>query len=312
MKRRNFIHTGILTGAGVALAPGIKGQSAPKKRVLRVAHVTDMHIWPDPVPEKAIRQLLDHLRRLPDQPDLVFNTGDHIMDALKRTKEEVAAQWEAWDTYFRSALEYELYSCIGNHDVWGWGLADDRIKNDPLYGKAWAKEQLKLSETYYSFERNGWKFIFLDSVSFSGNSHAYFARLDDDQFNWLRNELEATPAETPVCMVSHIPILSSSVFFDGENEKSGNWQIPGAWMHLDARRIKDLFYQHPNVKAALSGHVHLIDQVNYLNVQYFCNGAACGNWWKGSYQEFPPAYALIDFYEDGSVNTELIYYREHE
>jgi len=47
-------------------------------------------------------------------------------------------------------------------------------------------------------------------------------------------------------VVSHIPIISTSVFFDGDNEKSGNWNVPRAWMHIDARKIKDLFADYPN------------------------------------------------------------------
>ena len=46
----------------------------------------------------------------------------------------------------------------------------------------------------------------------------------------------------------------------------------------------------------------------YRNVRYCCNGAVCGNWWKGAYEEYAPAYALVDFYEDGSVENRLVAY----
>ena len=90
--------------------------------------------------------------------------------------------------------------------------------------------------------------------------------------------------------------------------KNNKWQIPGAWMHKDAKRLKDLFFQHKNVKLAMSGHVHLQDEVNYLGVKYLCNGAASGGWWGGNYQEFPPAFALVDLYEDGSSEHQIINY----
>ena len=79
-------------------------------------------------------------------------------------------------------------------------------------------------------------------------------------------------------------------------------------MHIDARKIKDLFSDYPNIKLAISGHVHLADKANYLGIDYLCNGAACGAWWQGNYQEFPPLYAIIDLYEDGSFNSELVHY----
>ncbi len=58
----------------------------------------------------------------------------------------------------------------------------------------------------------------------------------------------------------------------------------------------------------ISGHLHLADRVKYLNVDYFCNGAASGAWWNGKNQEFAPSYALIDFYSDGSVRRTLKQY----
>ena len=67
-------------------------------------------------------------------------------------------------------------------------------------------------------------------------------------------------------------------------------------------------YKHPNVKAAISGHIHLADRTRYLNVDYFCNGSVCGRWWTGKYQEFAPAYALLDLFNDGSVECELIHF----
>ena len=72
--------------------------------------------------------------------------------------------------------------------------------------------------------------------------------------------------------------------------------------------IKNLFRRHPNVNVCLSGHLHLVDDLTYLGVRYLCNGAVCGGWWKGAYQEFGPAYALLDFYDDGSVENQLVAY----
>ena len=123
-------------------------------------------------------------------------------------------------------------------------------------------------------------------------------------------DLAATPAAVPICVLSHIPILSACTFLDGENEKTSNWQVPGQWMHLDVRRLETLFRQHPNVKACLSGHIHLADEVSYLGVRYFCNGAVSGGWWKGPYQEFGPAYAVVDFHDDGTVDNRLVHYRQ--
>jgi hypothetical protein len=79
-------------------------------------------------------------------------------------------------------------------------------------------------------------------------------------------------------------------------------------MHVDARKLKDMFLEHSNVKACLSGHIHLVDRVDYLGVSYYCNGAVSGAWWDGDYQECAPGYALVDLYDDGSVENVYVTY----
>ncbi|MGQ9650788.1 MAG: hypothetical protein ACUVXJ_11815 [Phycisphaerae bacterium] len=60
------------------------------------------------------------------------------------------------------------------------------------------------------------------------------------------------------------------------------------------------------MKVCLSGHVHLIDRVDYLGVSYLCNGAVCGGWWEGPYQECDAGYALVDLYDDGSFEKRYV------
>lgn len=301
MERRDFLNAGLFSLLGGSLLTSFKPDEQPKKRVLRLIHLTDMHIEPGEKVRKAIATMLREIGNLEVQPDLVLNTGDNIMDGLSRNKQNVSEQWQAWQEYFRNNLKHEMHSCIGNHDIWGWGMNDNAVRKDPLYGKAWASAMLNLQELYYSFEKKGWKFICLDSSLYDSKSKGYTARLDEEQLKWLKKELENTSSDTNICIASHIPILSVAVYFDGDNLKKGNWQIPGAWMHTDAKELTDLFNRHPNVKAALSGHVHMIDQIEFQGVSYFCNGSVCGKWWLGKYHGFGPSYAIVDFYEDGSV-----------
>lgn len=271
--------------------------------------MTDIHVMSGKQAPEKMAKAIQHAQSLPDKPDLILNGGDCIMDALKRSKSETAAQWTEWHGVLTNELELPLYSAIGNHDVWGWAL-QNRKKNIE-YGKNWASEELKLTQPYYTFNNNNWKFIVLDSTHFDPSyKSGYTAKLDETQFEWLAQTLADLDATKPICILSHIPIISFCPFFDGNNEKTGDWQVPGPWMHIDARRIKNLFTKHSNIKLALSGHIHLADQVRYLGIDYLCNGAVCGGWWDGPYQEFPPAYVLLDLYEDGSHKSQFIPYLE--
>lgn len=314
--RRGFLAGAAATLATASLPLGAKAaQPSPnRRRVLRAAHLTDFHLMPDregfQSPPAGTVAALRHAQGQADKPELLLFGGDLIMDSLKRTKAEANAQWDLWLKLVSEEVKTPYRLCLGNHDVWGWALRDQpELANDPQYGKGLAMERLGLKDRYYSFDQAGWHFVVLDSMQPSyANSHGYTARIDDAQFAWLARDLAATPASTPVCVLSHIPILSACVFFDDDLESTGSWVIPGAWCHIDARRLKNLFHKHPNVKVCLSGHVHLVDDLTYLGVRYLCNGAVCGNWWRGDYQEFSPAYALVDFYDDGTVENQLVPY----
>jgi 3',5'-cyclic AMP phosphodiesterase CpdA len=163
-----------------------------------------------------------------------------------------------------------------------------------------------MSGRYYSFTKNKWHFIVLDSTQ--ENNGGYIALLDDAQFNWLANELENNKDKF-ICIVSHIPIVSfcSAMFFK-DMLPNGDWKLSRALLHTDARKIKDLFKKYPAIKACLSGHIHLQDEVEYLGITYYCNGAISGNWWGGAFQDFEPAYALFDFFDDGTVQRQMIEY----
>ncbi|RME71809.1 MAG: metallophosphoesterase [Verrucomicrobia bacterium] len=317
VSRRRFLGTGALGAAGMISATALAARETVRPpvdrgaRVLRIAHLTDVHILPG---KGAAEGLAAALRQAQAAgPDFVFFGGDLIMDALKVEKDEALAQWVEWHRVVGEELHVEPVYALGNHDVWGWALPKGRraaASADPLYGKAMAMEQLGMKDRYYSFDRAGWHFIVLDSAHFHPEGgRGYRARLDDEQFAWLARDLEQVARDVPVCVLSHIPLLSVCAFFDGDNEATGDWVVPGEWAHIDARRIKDLFRKHRNVRVCLSGHIHLADDVRYLDVRYCCNGAVCGAWWDGAYQEFPPAYAIVDLYEDGSVENRLIPWR---
>ena len=314
LNRRSFFRqTGALAlgaAAGLATPSAFAAADPRRRRLLRAAHLTDIHVSPDNHAPEGMAAALRHAQGQADKPDILLFGGDCIGDALGTPKPQVLVQWGIWDRVMAAELKIPAYQCIGNHDIFGWNQRDQPdLPQDPAYGKTLALEHLGLKERYYSFDHAGWHFVVLDSMELNhSNNQGYLARLDDIQFAWLARDLAATPTAMPVCVLSHIPILSTAAFLDGENAGTGTWIVPGAWMHIDARRIKDLFKQHPNVKVCLSGHLHMEDDTTYLGVRYLCNGAVCGGWWKGKHDEFGPAYALIDFYDDGSVENQIVAY----
>lgn len=295
---KNLGLTGFLPFSSLAINTG-KAQSKPA-RSLRIAHLTDIHLEDVKEAPKKLSNCLHQLQNMDDRPDIIFNGGDTIMDALARKKDEVEKQWQLWDQVISQEVDMEIVHCIGNHDVWGAG-----DKNDPLYGKKYAMEKMQIEKPYYSFTKNGWQFIILDSTH-PINGNWYTGKLDEEQFEWLEHELSQLDPKLPILVMSHIPILTATGFYE-ENRKENTWTVPGGWMHIDFNRIKKLFLKHPNVKLCISGHMHLLDYVEYNGVCYLCNGAVSGSWWGNkTYHETEAGFAIIDLFEDGSFSREYI------
>ncbi len=286
---------------------GVKAFAADnhdRKRVLRFAHLTDVHIEPELNAPAGLAKCLHHLQAQKDQPSFIMSGGDSIFDALHQPKDRVELQWNIWQNVFKQDNSLPIEYCIGNHDCWGYGQ-----KEDPLYGKKYALEKMSLNMPYRSFDKAGWHFIILDSIQPKADGSWYICMLDEEQFNWLKQDLAKTPSTTPIIIVSHAPIVSAAVVVVDNKMKDDTGYILGLGaMHTDSARIIEVFDKYPNIKLCLSGHIHLYEQVRYNGITYICNGAVCGNWWKGMRYRTDNGYALLNLYDDGSFDNEYITY----
>ena len=91
-------------------------------------------------------------------------------------------------------------------------------------------------------------------------------------------------------------------------EATGEMTVAAGLCHTAAFDLVELFAKHPNVKACLSGHLHLVDHVRIKGVNFHCNGAISGNWWKGRLAGFDERYAVVDLDDDGSYTNEYVSY----
>ncbi len=290
MKRRELLKDIALTagtftvGSSVAFATE---QKQKKKTVLRIAHITDIHIRPEHNAPDRFLKCMEEVKK--HKIDFFLNGGDTIYaaDYSSVSRERVNEQWGIWKELRSKLSEYEMYSCLGNHDMW-WAAPD---KQDAMYGKEHVVRQLGIPGRYYSFDKKGWHFVILDSNNNGGS-------LDAEQRKWLEDDLARLPLGTPVMCLSHYPILAVCTIIDGGN-------------HTDSKYISGLFDKHKDKKVTcLSGHVHLQDSAVYNHVGYYCNGALSGYWWEDGdkesagkyyYKQTPPGYAIVDLMEDGTA-----------
>lgn len=306
VSRRRVLALGAATLGGATLIGAASGRGSsqpsqppgivPRRRSLRLAHMTDAHVQPEKAAGAGFAAAMAHMQSQADRPDVVLFGGDNVMgvDSVEGA-ERARVQLDVWKNVLRSELSLPHHCCIGNHDI---------LRNHPIDGKKWAVEALELPGRYYHMDQSGWRVVVLDSTSPRGET--YKGHLDEEQFAWLDGLLASTPRGTHVLVLSHIPILSAAVFFDGDLAEGGDWRVPGSWMHLDAVALKDLFYRHGNVRLCLSGHLHLSDHARYNDTWYCCNGAVSGAWWDGAYHECHTGYGLVDLFDDGSFENRYV------
>ena len=277
-----------------------------RKRTLRFAHMTDIHLNDERNAAKGFQAALAHIHDLDDRPELIVTGGDLIMDSLGTSVERAHEQWGLFNTTLKQHCRIPVKHCLGNHDGWGLYL-DESNRNGHAPSMDMAIERLGLPGRYYSYEVGGWKFIHLDSIRMQTEEKRYLGKLDDAQRKWLIQQLASSDG-MPVVIISHIPIVSASVFLYEDIAKETELIVSGAWMHLDAGGLLGMFKDRPNVKLALSGHMHLIDRVDIRQTSFICDGAVSGNWWKGDYHGFEEGYGLIDLYDDGSFEHQYVAY----
>jgi 3',5'-cyclic AMP phosphodiesterase CpdA len=288
----------LLAGSALATTFGLSGLAtgtAPRKRALRVLHMTDFHIQPEANAVPGSVKALQHAAK--QKPDLILGGGDLIMDAFAQTEARSRTQWDLFMKVTKEHANAPVRPCVGNHDVWGWNKKDSQTDgSERQWGKRWFTDLFELSRPYYSFDMKGWHFVVLDNIFLTPDG--YNGIVDPEQMEWLKSDLSANTR--PTLVMSHIPILSITPVATAYNRQTGQWLVGGNMMTKNSNELRDLFSQHPHVKIALSGHTHQVDRLDYSGVSYLCGGAVCGAWWNGANAGFNPGYRMIDLFTDGS------------
>jgi len=160
LDRRTVLKTLGLSAGAALVAPIMnanpKEENRKNKKVLTVAHITDIHIRPEHDAPNRFKKCLKEIKK--HKVDFFLNGGDTIYAAdyghIKR--ERVSEQWKIWKELRSEFSEYEVHSCLGNHDMW-WAAPN---KQDQMYGKEFVVKQLETPGRYYSFDKSNWHLLY--------------------------------------------------------------------------------------------------------------------------------------------------------
>ncbi len=275
--RRRFLQAlsagGALMASRPALAQTAWSIRGAERGRLRLVFYTDVHTrteWQTPL---ALTMAADAINA--QKADLVLGGGDLITDGFEATSQQVASRWDAYMA-MHDAIQGAHHVAIGNHDLVGV-LPEDGSPPaaDPRRD---FKERFGLSRTYRSFEALGYHFLLLDSVRVSGDKYLYHGWVSFEQREWIREELSRIPAEAPIVVVLHIPLLTAHYGLS----RGATFQARPNRVVVNNTEVLALFADR-NLVLVLQGHLHVSELLRLRGTTFITGGAVCGKWWRGPY-----------------------------
>lgn len=310
LSRRGFLGGVAAIGAGALLTPrpaAVHAAFQPKTAApggaqpFRFVHLTDIHVEPEREAAQGLAKALAAVEALRPRPDFILTGGDLVFDVLGASAERAPMLFDLYKKVMADHTSLPIHNTVGNHDVFGWARKHGVTPHTVGYGKELVKDKLGLKQTYYHFDHKGWRFFVLDNIQPAGGfSHGYQGFLDKPQLEWLAAELKATDPRTPVVFCEHIPSVTVTPFAYEENCKDGIWKLENSLVCADAATRVRLIDGH-NVRLWLSGHIHALDRAEFRGTTFICDGAVCGNWWKGPRDGMNEGFGVIDLLADGTV-----------
>jgi Icc protein len=298
ISRRSLLRTACAGAALAALPGGAWAREADLAApvAFRIAHLTDIHVQPELRAGEGFRQCMAVAHELEPRPDLILTGGDLVMDALAHDEVRVKKLFDLYTSICKDS-DIPIRQCIGNHDVFGWGSRKVVSPDNASYGKKMVQERLDLPRTTYSFDHKGWHFVMVDDIQ-PIKGEGYEGGFSDADLAWLETDLKAA-GEKPRVLVTHIPVVSVSVFRGTKAESEQPVQLGDALICQNPGPILKVLREY-KVNLVLAGHLHDNEVLQYEHTTHVGGGAVSGAWWKGPHRLSPEGFGVIDLRADGT------------
>ena len=231
MKRRDFVGHVAWTGAGILYVLGAEGivrasaEAAPG--TFSFVQISDSHIgYTGPANDDVrgtLQKAVSAINAMPNQPAFVIHTGD-VTHLSKATEFDDARA-------ILSTLRAPLLTIPGEHDVIG-------AEGPKRFAAAFGRKDAK-GRGWSSWDQNGIHFVSLINVG-EGETMGV---LGDEQLAWLKNDLAARKAETPIVVFGHVPLFAVAP----------EW----GWTTTDGTKAIAML-QRFKAATVLNGHIHQV------------------------------------------------------
>ncbi|GAB5402973.1 MAG: metallophosphoesterase [Aureliella sp.] len=275
--RRAFLQRGALVLGATSMAARAFGELPASHKLeskVAVGMVTDLHYAEkDPAGSRHYRETLGKLDEaaghfVERKPDFVVELGDFI---------DAAASVDVERRYLKTVNTEFSKICKERHYVLGNHCVDTLTKSEFLEG-------VEKEKTFYSFDRNGFHFVVLDSC-FRSDGKPYERRnfkwtdanIPDDELEWLKADLKAN--KNPVVVFAHQRL-----------DVSNNHGVK------NNAQVREILEQSGKVLAVFQGHSHKND-LNEIGGIHYCTLVAMV---EGS-GEASNGYSLMEIAADSTI-----------
>lgn len=228
-------------------------QSTSEHKSVRIGMCSDVHLPTMHDAEERLSAFIDSMQMA--QPDFIIELGDFLIP-----EEKYAPYYELWNSF-----PGPKYHVIGNHEMDGGTSLQEAI------------DYRGLSNSYYTFEQNGFLFIILDGNDKKfPEQKGYRSYIGPTQIQWLREQLLS--ATMPIVIFSH----------QGIGTDPGN---PGERYSIENNsEVQALFETHnrknPEFKviACFNGHTHHDHAENRAGIWYITINSMSYKWLGEDYE----------------------------
>jgi 3',5'-cyclic-AMP phosphodiesterase len=241
---------------------------------LHVVQISDTHLFAEPSREllglsttESLTTVVEAIRRLQPQPDVLLLTGDLSQDESPQSYERLR--------HLIAPLGIPSYWLPGNHD------------DLPLMEQILCSGSISANKV---FQIKGWNLMLLNSMV----AGKVYGELTVDSLSWLEQQLQQRPHHPTLIALHHPPCSIGSNWMDQINLRNPD-------------QLFAVLDRYDQVKVVLFGHIHQEFAATRAGVQYLGCPSTCVQFkpyqFDFALDQQQPGFRLLTLYPDGQVDT---------